>query len=131
MITAMVDFLQNGLTVDLSRPPYELSEHLQSIGILTPANAITLDNARTLKVKLFPSDSTDEKIIGLINKDTDTLGKLNRLCNNVYCMDWRDETRFVEELDSGKYKSIDDALQSSDKLRERRRILNKKKEHER
>ena len=48
MITASVKFLNNSLLADLTCREYELYEHLQSVGILTAPNLITLDNARTV-----------------------------------------------------------------------------------
>lgn len=78
MITARINFLNNSHIADLSRPPVEVYDRLQRAGILTAPNLIMLDNARTLKIELFSEDNTDEKILGLVNKKSDTLGRLMR-----------------------------------------------------
>ena len=54
MITASIQFLQNSLTADLSQLPIRLKDDLQHLGVLTPPNSILLDNARTLKIELYP-----------------------------------------------------------------------------
>lgn len=131
MIEARVNFLSNNAYIDLSRPPIELQEQLQSIGVLTNPNLIMLDNARTLKIELYADDTTGENILNLINKKKDTLGSVNRLCNHIRCMDYHDDMTFTENLENGKYSSLDEALKSAEKLREQRRIKNKKKEHSR
>ena len=131
MITAQVKFLQNSVQLDLSSPPYELSERLQKSGILTNPNMIALDNAMTLKVSLFPEDDTARKIIRIADIKKDTLGLLNALCYSIKCMDYRDEMTFINNLENNKYAFIDEALKDVGKMKEQRRILNKKKEHER
>lgn len=131
MIEARVNFLSNNAYIDLSRPPIELQEQLQSIGVLTNPDLIMLDNARTLKIELYADDTTGENILNLINKKKDTLGSVNRLCNHIRCMDYHDDMTFTENLENGKYSSLDEALKSAEKLREQRRIKNKKKEHSR
>ncbi len=131
MIIARINFLNNSLIADLSRPPVEVYDRLQRAGILTAPNLIMLDNARTLKIELFSEDNTDEKILGLVNKKSDTLGRLNRLCHLVDGMDYRDELKFIDSLENGKYNSLEDAVKDVEKLREQRRIKNKKKEQSR
>lgn len=131
MIEARVNFLSYNAYIDLSRPPIELQEQLQSIGVLTNPDLIMLDNARTLKIELYGDDTTGENILKLIDKKKDTLGSVNRLCNHIRCMDYHDDMTFTENLENGKYSSLDEALKSAEKLREQRRIKNKKKEHSR
>lgn len=131
LIEVRVNFLSNNAYIDLSRPPIELQEQLQSIGVLTNPNLIMLDNARTLKIELYADDTTGENILNLIDKKKDMLGSVNRLCNHIRCMDYHDDMTFTENLENGKYSSLDEALKSAEKLREQRRIKNKKKEHSR
>ena len=131
MIEARVNFLSNNAYIDLSRPPIELQEQLQSIGVLTNPDLIMLDNARILKIELYADDTTGENILKLIDKKKDTLGSVNRLCNHIRCMDYHDDMMFTENLENGKYSSLDEALKSAEKLREQRRIKNKKKEQSR
>lgn len=98
MITAGIQFLQNSLTADLSQLPIRLKDDLQHMGVLTPPNLILLDNARTLKIELYPEDNRGERIIDLVNKKSDTLGAVNHLCYSIRCMDARDKTRFLITL---------------------------------
>ncbi len=128
MIEAKVNFLSNNAFVELSRPPLEVQEQLQNVGVLTNPNLIMLDNARMLKIELYADDTTGENILKLIDKKKDTLGSVNRLCNHIRCMDYRDDMTFSENLENGKYGSLNEALKSAEKLREQRRIKNKKKE---
>ena len=95
------------------------------MGVLTPPNLILLDNARTLKIQLYPEDNRGERIIDLVNKKSDTLGAVNHLCYSIRCMDARDKTRFFNNLDNGAYNTLAEAQQDADKLREQRKIKNK------
>ena len=104
MLKGKVHFLQQSIVLDLSDPPYTMQDKLQSIGILTPPNQIKLDNARTLKVELYPEDSMGERIDALIDKNNDTLGAVNKLCYCIDGMDYRSEVRFADALDSGEAK---------------------------
>lgn len=131
MITARIQFLQNSLTADLSQIPIKLHDDLQDMGVLTPQNLILLDNARTLKIELYPEDNRGERILDLVNKKSDTLGAVNRLCYALRCMDLKDVTKFFENLDNGEYNTLSDAQRDVDKMRENRKIKNKKKEKER
>jgi hypothetical protein len=128
MIEAKVNFLSNNAFVELSQSPLEVQEQLQSVGVLTNPNLIMLDNARMLKIELYADDTTGENILKLINNKKDTLGVVNRLCNHIRCMDYRDDMMFSENLENGKYSSLNEALKSAEKMREQRRIKNKKKE---
>ena len=94
MITARINFLQNNITVNLSQTPIRLRDDLQNIGVLTSQNLILLDNSRTLKIELYPKDSCGKYILKLIDKESDTLGAVNKLCYSIRCMDARAKTRF-------------------------------------
>lgn len=131
MITAKVQFLQNSITADLSRLPIKLHEDLQSIGILTPQDLITLDNARTLKVDLYSEDYYGEQLLELVDRKSDSLGAVNKLCYTIHCMDNRDKNKFFEKLDDNRYYTLSEAQHDADMLREQRRIKNKKKEQSR
>ncbi|MGN1201694.1 MAG: hypothetical protein ACI4RF_00250 [Eubacterium sp.] len=126
MITARVQFLQNSITADLSRIPVKLHGDLQSIGILTPQDLIMLDNSRTLKVDLYPEDYHGEQLLELVDRKSDSLGAVNKLCYTIHCMDSRDRNKFFESLDNNKYYTLSEAQHDADKLREQRRIKNKK-----
>ena len=128
MLKGKVHFLQQSIVLDLSNPPYTMQDKLQSIGILTPPNQIKLDNARTLKVELYPEDSMGERIDALIDKNNDTLGVVNKLCYCIYGMDYRSEVRFAEALDSGKTETIEEALKLAEKLREQQRLRKKREQ---
>lgn len=128
MITARIQFLQNSLTADLSQIPIRLHDDLQQMGVLTPPNLIMLDNARTLKIELYPEDNRGEYILDLVNKKSDTLGAVNRLCYSIRCMDARDKTRFFNKLDNGEYNTLSEAQQDADKMREQRKIKNRQDE---
>ncbi|MDR3823943.1 MAG: hypothetical protein Q3Y24_02340 [Clostridia bacterium] len=129
MIKAQIQFLQNSHIADLSQLPIVLREDLQQMGILTPQDLIRLDNARTLKIELYPENNRGERILDLVNKKSDTLGAVNRLCYTLRCMDVRDVTKFFENLDNGDYDTLSDAQHGADKLRGQRKIANKKNEH--
>ncbi len=128
MITAGIQFLQNSLTADLSQLPIRLKDDLQHMGVLTPPNLILLDNARTLKIELYPEDNRGERIVDLVIKNSDTLGAVNHLCYSIRCMDARDKTRFFNNLDNGAYNTLAEAQQDADKLREQRKIKNRQDE---
>ena len=128
MITASIQFLQNSLTADLSQLPIRLRDDLRNMGVLTPQDLILLDNARTLKIELYPEDNRGERILDLVNKKSDTLGAVNRLCYTLRCMDSKDVTKFFEKLDNGEYNTLSDAQRDADKMREQRKIKNRKNE---
>lgn len=129
MITARIQFLQNSLTADLSQLPIRLKDDLQHIGVLTPPNLILLDNARTLKIELYPENIYGERILDLVNKKSDTLGAVNQLCYTVRFMDLKDLSKFFKNLDNGKYDTLSDAQKDADKMKEQRKIKNKRNEH--
>ena len=125
MITARINFLQNNITVNLSQTPIRLRDDLQNIGVLTSQNLILLDNSRTLKIELYPKDSCGKYILRLIDKESDTLGAVNKLCYSIRCMDARDKTHFFYTLKNGDYNTISDAQRDADKMREQRKIKNR------
>ena len=128
MITANVSFLTSTATVDLSQSPALVRKNLNDIGVLTPTANIILDNARTLKVELYAEDNTGENILSILDRNIDTLGTLNRLCNNIQTLDYRDDKVFTEKLDDGEFSSLTDALRMTEKLKEQRRIRNKREQ---
>ena len=121
MITARIEFLQNRFTADLSQPPIRLNEKLQNNGVLTPQNMIMLDNSRTLKIHLYPDNYMGERILELVDRKTDSLGAVNRLCHMVNCMDSRDRNRFFKNIDEGKYYTLSEAQHDISKAREHRK----------
>ena len=129
MIVARIQFLQNSLNADLSQLPISLQDDLQRMGVLTPPNLMLLDNARTLKIELYPEDNRGERILDLVNKKSDTLGAVNHLCYTIRCMDSKDITKFFENLNNGKYDTLSDAQKDIDAMREQRKIKNRKNEH--
>lgn len=128
MINARLSFPTSETVVDLSKPLYELQTQLRKANVLTHPNNITLDNSRMLKVELFAEDSTGENILDLVDTDSDTLGTVNRLCNNVQTMDYRDDKVFTQKLADGEFSSLTDALRMTEKLKEQRRIRNKREQ---
>ncbi len=128
MINARLSFPTSETIVDLSKPLYELQSQLRKANVLTHPNNITLDNSRMLKVELFAEDSTGENILDLVDTDSDTLGTVNRLCNNVQTMDYRDDKVFTQKLADGEFSSLTDALRMTEKLKEQRRIKNKREQ---
>ena len=128
MITANVSFLTSTATVDLSQSPALVRKNLNDIGVLTPTANIIRDNARTLKVELYAEDNTGENILSILDRNIDTLGTLNRLCNNIQTLDYRDDKVFTEKLDDGEFSSLTDALRMTEKLKEQRRIRNKREQ---
>lgn len=128
MINARLSFPTSETIVDLSKPLYELQSQLRKANVLTHPNNITLDNSRMLKVELFAEDSTGENILDLVDTDSDTLGTVNRLCNNVQTMDYRDDKVFTQKLADGEFSSLTDALRMTEKLKEQRRIRNKREQ---
>ena len=128
MITANISFFTSTATVDLAQSPALVRKNLNDIGVLTPTANIMLDNARTLKVELYAEDNTGENILSILDRNTDTLGTLNRLCNNIQTLDYRDDKVFTEKLADGEFSSLTDALRMTEKLKEQRRIKNKREQ---
>lgn len=128
MITANISFLTSAATVNLSQSPALVRKNLNDIGVLTPTANIMLDNARTLKVELYAEDNTGENILSILDRSKDTLGTLNRLCNNIQTLDYRDDKVFTEKLADGEFSSLTDALRMTEKLKEQRRIKNKREQ---
>ena len=128
MITANISFFTSTATVDLAQSPALVRKNLNDIGVLTPTANIMLDNARTLKVELYAEDNTGENILSILDRNTDTLGTLNRLCNNIQTLDYRDDKVFTQKLADGEFSSLTDALRMTEKLKEQRRIKNKREQ---
>ncbi len=128
MITANINFLSQSVDIDLSEPPAEVQKQLQHIGVLTVPSLIMLDNARTVKINLTADDMTGENILKIIDRKKDTLGAVNKLCGYVRRMDYRDDAAFSEKLENGEYSTLDEALKAAEKLKEQRRIKNKRQD---
>ena len=128
MLKCKIHFLQQSIVLDLSEPPYTVQDKLQSIGILTPPNNIPLNNMMTLKAELYPEDAMGERVVYLINKDNDTLGKINKLCYCIDGMDYKSELKFGDALDSGKADTIDEAVKTAERVREYQRLRKKREQ---
>jgi len=122
MITANINFLTNTLTADLTCRDSELRAKLNSIGVLMPPSMIPLNNVLTLKVHLTPDDNIGEMICGIVDTNTDTLGSVQRLCRNIYCLNSRHKAEFVEKLANGEITSVEQGINTAQKMREVRKI---------
>lgn len=118
MITASIRFLTNNLIADLICRVSELQNNLQGIGVLTPPSLIMLDNARTLQIHLSPNNEVGEKIYGLVNPKSDTLGNVQRLCRLVYCMNEKDKNDFLNRVESGDIRSVNQGIKAAEKMRQ-------------
>ena len=97
-----------------------LRDILGSAGILINPSVLLLNNARTVKISLIPEDNMDKNIISLINP-TDTLGKLNKVCNVLNCLDHREYDLIQKGLENNKYRSLGNLLEVADHLKGKRR----------
>ena len=122
MVTANIRFLANRLMADLTCKNSELYNNLQEIGILTPPNIITLDNARTLQIHLVPDYEAGELICSIVNSKKDTLGNVQRLCRYVYCMNDQNKTAFLERIANGEIKTVQQGIKAAEKMREQKNI---------
>lgn len=122
MVTANIRFLANCLMADLTCKNSELYNNLQEIGILTPPNIITLDNARTLQIHLVPDDEAGELICSIVNSKKDTLGNVQRLCRYVYCMNDQNKAAFLERIANGEIKTVQQGIKAAEKMREQKNI---------
>lgn len=118
MMTAKVGFFQNNLVADLTCRASELQNNLQSIGILVMPNLITLDNARTLQIQITPNDEIGERIYSLVNFEKDTLGTVQRLCRCVYCLNAEHRAEFLEAMENGEIKTVEQGIRYTQMLRE-------------
>lgn len=118
MIMASVRFLTNNLIADLTCRTSELQNNLQGIGVLTPPSLVMLDNARTLQIHLAPDDEVGEKIYRLVNPKSDTLGNVQRLCRLVYCMNEKDKNDFLNRVESGDIRSVNQGIKAAEKMRQ-------------
>ena len=126
MITARIEFLQNKVVTDLSEPPIRLHERLQNMGVLTPQDLIMLDNSRTLRVHLYPYNYHGERLLELVDRKSDSLGALNKLCYSINRMDSRDQDRFFRKLSEGSYYTLSEAQHDVSKICEHRRMKNRR-----
>lgn len=121
MITASIRFLTNSLMADLTCRAGDLQSNLQSMGVLTPLSLITLDNARTLQIHLTPADETGAYICHIVNPQKDTLGSVQRLCRHIYCMNGQHRAMFVDKLENGEIKTIQQGIKLAEKIREQKK----------
>lgn len=124
MITARIEFLQNKVVTDLSESPMKLHERLQSIGVLTPQDMILLDNSRTLRVHLYPDNYHGEQLLELVDRKSDSLGAVNKLCYTINRMDSRDRERFFKNVSEDRYYTLSEAQHDVSKflkMRDRRK----------
>ncbi|MBO4898618.1 MAG: hypothetical protein J5590_10010 [Clostridia bacterium] len=117
MVIASVRFLTNNLVADLTCRSADLQSNLQSIGVLTPPALIKLDNARTLQIQLTPDDNMGERICGIVNPKSDTLGNVQKLCRYAYCMNEQHKESFVRKLKNGDIKSVSQGIKEAEKMR--------------
>ena len=117
MLTAKVRFLTNNLVADLTCRSSDLQTNLQSIGVLTPVNLIRLDNSRTLQIHLKANNDIGERIIELVNLKKDTLGRVQRLCRYVYCMNSENRGKFVKKIENGEIKTVVQGIKFAEKMR--------------
>ena len=120
MMTASVKFLGNSLLADMTCRTSEFRNHLQSVGIYTIPNMITLDNGRTLQIHLSPDDEIGEIIYGLVDTKRDTLGNVQLLCRYVYCMNTENKTNFLEMIEDGRIQSVTDGINIAGQLHKQR-----------
>lgn len=122
MVTASVRFLTNNLVADLTCKSDELKNSLEEIGVLTPLSVIKLDNARTLQIKLNPTDEIGKLVCDIVNIKTDTLGNVQRLCRHIYCFNEQNRENFISKLQSGEINSVSKGIKYAEKLREDKNI---------
>ena len=122
MMTASVKFLGSSLLADMTCRVSEFRNHLQSVGIYTIPNMITLDNSRTLQIHLSPDDEIGEIIYSLVDTNRDTLGNVQLLCRYVYCMNTENKANFLEMNEDGRIQSISDGITISGQLYKQRTI---------
>lgn len=118
MITATVGFLSSNTFINMPCNAADTQNLLRAMGVLTPINAIGLDNGRTLKVNLKANDENGEKLLQLV-RPPDTLGKVNKACAALCRLDVRQELSITEGIDSGRLKTLDDVINRIDKLKNR------------
>ena len=94
----------------------DLQCRLNSIGILTPSNLIGLDNRRTLQIHLHANDENGKMLIQLV-KPSDTLGKVNKACNDFHCLEMKQRLIITVDIEKGNIKSLDDVLDKMGKLK--------------
>ena len=122
MITAKVRFLANNLVAELTGRADEIRCGLEETGILTPLNLIKLDNARTLQVYLIPNDEAGELVVGIVNKKSDTLGNVQRLCRHIYCLNEQNRETLLSKIKTGEINSVQKGIKYAEKLREEKNI---------
>ncbi len=120
MMTASIKFLTNSLMADLTCRESELRTNLYNSGVMMPPSMITLENPLTLQVTLTPTDDMGRKIYSLVDIKKDTLGNVQRLCRNVYCLNSKHQAEFMRKLESGQISSVDEGIYAAKAMRERK-----------
>lgn len=121
MITASIKFLTNSLMADLTCRDSELRSNLQSTGVLMPPSMIPLNNPLTLQVHLIPNDDIGRLLCDIIDTNKDTLGSVQRLCRNIYCLNTKHQTEFIRKLESGEITSVEQGIYAAQKMRAERK----------
>lgn len=82
MITGIIKFQNNTLVVEFPCSSYDLSAHLGSIGIKTPATEIRLDKDGEIEVSTYADNDIGGIILGQLSEQ-DTLSSLNLSCQEI------------------------------------------------
>ena len=121
MITASIKFLTNSLMADLTCRESELRTNLYNTGVMMPPSMIPLNNPLTLQVNLTPTDDMGRELYSLVDINKDTLGNVQRLCRNVYCLNSKHQAEFMEKLRSGQITSVDEGIYAAKAMRNDRK----------
>ncbi len=125
MMTASIKFLTNNLMADLTCRESELRTNLYNSGVMMPPSMITLENPLTLQVTLTPTDDMGRKLYSLVDIKKDTLGNVQRLCRNVYCLNSKHQAEFMRKLESGQISSVDEGIYIAKAMRERKNEISR------
>ena len=79
---------------------------------------ITLDNRRTLQIQLNANDEVGEIVKTLIDTERDTLGTVQRLCRNVYCLNEKHRAELIEMIENGEITTAIEGIEAAKRLRE-------------
>lgn len=82
MITGVISYQRGTLVVEFPCKAYELSAHLGSIGIRTPASELLAHGTEQIEVKLAANESVGELILSTL-RESDTLSGVNLACQEV------------------------------------------------
>lgn len=82
MINGIIVFESNTLVLEFPCSSYDLSAHLSSIGIKTPATEIRLDKDGEIEVSTYADSEIGGIILGQFSEN-DTLSDLNLICQEI------------------------------------------------